>query len=182
LAEKQAQDRNTIEALTRNELNALAKTLKQQSSAVLSSTLSDIESELNQRLNGIKKQIEQQTKPLASILASVKKEAETLQALTFRGWLKPLALSLSLLLGICAGSWALILWLSSSIQEQLETRAALAQQIEMQQNTMAKVKAKTWGVEFHQDTNGRFLILPTGVLPSTGWNIGKRQAVRLGEN
>lgn len=182
LAEKQATDRQQIEALTRSELDALAQSLKQQSNAALSTTLDAIESDLNQRLNSIKKQIEAQTEPLSAALASVKAEAETLQALTFRGWLKPLALSLSLLLGIFAGSWALTAWFSHSIQSQLETRAALAQQIAAQEQALAKIEARTWGVELHQDSNGRFLILPPGVEPSTGWQIGKRQAVRLGKN
>jgi len=88
LAEKQATDRQQIEALTRSELDALAQTLKKQSAAALSTTLDAIESDLNKRLDGIKKQIETQTKPLSASLASVKAEAETLQALTFRAWLK----------------------------------------------------------------------------------------------
>lgn len=182
LAEKQATDRQQIEAMTRSELDALAQSLKKQSNAALSTTLDAIESDLNQRLAGIKKQIEAQTKPLSASLASVKAEAETLQALTFRGWLKPLALSLSLLLGIFAGSWALMQWLSYSITSQLETRAELAQQIKVQEQTLAKIEARTWGVEFNQDSNGRFLILPPGVEPSTGWKVGNRQAVRLGKN
>lgn len=183
LAEKQATDRQQIEALTRSELDALAANLKKQSSAALSGTLDAIESDLNQRLNSIKKQIEAQTMPLSASLASVKAEAETLQALTFRGWLKPLALSLSLLLGIFAGSWALTAWFSHSIQGQLETRAALAQQIAAQEQALAKIEARTWGVELHQaQDGGRFLILPPGVEPSTGWQIGKRQAVKLGKN
>lgn len=183
LAEKQATDRQQIEALTRSELDALAANLKKQSSAALSGTLDAIESDLNQRLNSIKKQIEAQTRPLSASLASVKAEAETLQALTFRGWLKPLALSLSLLLGIFAGSWALTAWFSHSIQGQLETRAALAQQIAAQEQALAKIEARTWGVELHQaQDGGRFLILPPGVEPSTGWQIGKRQAVKLGKN
>lgn len=175
LAEKQATDRQQIEALTRSELDTLAENLKKQSSAALSTTLDAIESDLNQRLNDIKKQIEAQTRPLNASLASVRAEVQQLQALTFRSWLKPLAASLSLLLGIFAGSWALIAWLSSSIQGQLE-------QLETQQKALAKIEAKTWGVELHQDSNGRFLVLPPGVEPSTGWQIGKRQAVRLGKN
>lgn len=182
LKQKQDEDRQQIEALTRSELDALAANLKKQSAAALSGTLDAIESDLNQRLAGIKKQIEAQTKPLSASLASVKAEAETLQALTFRGWLKPLALSLSLLLGIFAGSWALMQWLSYSITSQLETRAELAQQIKVQEQTLAKIEARTWGVEFNQDSNGRFLILPPGVEPSTGWKVGNRQAVRLGKN
>ena len=187
LKQKQAEDRQQIEALTKNELNALARNLQQQSRDALNTTLSAIESDLNQRLAGIKKQIEAQTRPLSASLASVKAEAEILQALTFRAWLKPLALSLSLLLGIFIGSLALMQWLSYSITSQLETRATLAQQIEQQQQALAKIEARTWGVELHQaQDGGRFLILPPGVEPSTGWKFGQgkqsRQAVRLGKN
>lgn len=183
LAEKQATDRQQIDALTRSELDALAQSLRQQSSAALSTTLDAIESDLNQRLSSIKKQIEAQIKPLSASLESVKAEAETLQALTFRAWLKPLAIGLSLLLGIFAGSWGLMQWLSYSIQSQLDTRAALSQQIAAQEQALTKIEAKTWGVELHQAQDGaRFLILPPGVEPSTGWQIGKRQAVRLGKN
>ncbi len=186
LAEKQATDRQQIEAMTRSELDALAQSLKKQSNAALSTTLDAIESDLNKRLDGIKKQIEAQTQPLSASLASVKAEAETLQALTFRGWLKPLALSLSLLLGIFIGSLALMQWLSYSITSQLETRATLAQQIEQQQQALAKIEARTWGVELHQaQDGGRLRILPQGVEPSTGWKFGQgrqeQQAVRLGK-
>ncbi len=78
-------------------------------------------------------------------------------------------------------------WLSYSITSQLETRATLAQQIEQQQQALAKIEARTWGVELHQaQDGGRFLILPPGVEPSTGWKFGQgrqeRQAVRLGKN
>lgn len=38
------------------------------------------------------------------------------------------------------------------------------------------------GVEFKQDNSGRFLILPPGVEPSTGYMTGNRHAVRLGKN
>ena len=180
LAEKQASDREQIEALTRRELEKLASDLQKRSSAALSGTLDAIESDLNQRLSGIKKQIEAQTKPLSTSLASVKAEAETLQALTFRGWLKPLALSLSLLLGICAGSWGLMQYLSSSLESQLQTRAQLSRQIEAQRQTLAQIEAKTWGVELHQNAKGeRFLVLPQSVKPDAGWTVGDRPAVKL---
>jgi hypothetical protein len=181
LAEKREQDRKQIEALTRSELEQLAESLRRQSSDALGSTLSAIESELNERLTGIRRQIEQQTAPLAASLTALRSEAGALQALTLRSWIKPLATALSLLLGIFLGSWALTLWFSSGIQDQLETRADLARQIREQQETLARIEARTWGVTFQEDKGGRFLVLPPGVEPSTGWNSGKRQAVRLGK-
>lgn len=186
LAEKQAQEREQIEELMRRELDALALNFKKQSDAALNTTAAAIESDLNARLSSIRKQTEAQTRPLAQALASVRAEAEALQALTLRAWLKPLALSLSLLLGIFVGSLGLMQWLSHSTQSKLETRAALAQQIEQQRQTLAQIEARTWGVEMRQDSNGRFLILPPGVEPVTGWTFGQgrqqRQAVKLGKD
>lgn len=179
LRQKLEDDRLQIEALTSSELSKLADALKQQSHAALSTTLDAIESDLNQRLNGIKKQIEAQTKPLVSHLASVRAEASALQRLTVRAWLKPLLLSLSLSLGIFAGSWGLMQWLSHGIQSQLETRAALAQEIQRQKRVLAQIESKTWGLELHEDSNGRFVIMPPGVEPSI-WKFGQGEAVRLG--
>lgn len=186
LAEKQTADRRQVEDLMKRELDALAQSFKRQSDAALSTTLSAIESELHARLSSIKRETEKQTRPLSASLASVRAEAEALQALTLRAWLKPLALSLSLLLGIFGGSLGLMQWLSHSMQSKLETRAALAQQIEQQRQTLAQIEARTWGVEMRQDSNGRFLILPPGVEPVTGWTFGQgrqqRQAVKLGKD
>ena len=182
LAEKQEQDRKQIEALTRSALQQLAATLQQQSSDALASTLSAIESELNERLSDLRKQIAQQSTPLAASLSAVQSEVRALQALTFQAWLKPLLLSLSLLLGIFCASWGLMQWFSHSIEEQLETRAGLAQEIREQEATLAKIEARTWGVTFREDKDGRFLILPPGVAPVTGWTVGKRHAVKLGKN
>jgi hypothetical protein len=181
LAEKREQDRKQIEALTRSELEQLAESLKRQSSAALGSTLNAIESELSERLNGIRLRIEQQSMPLESSLKAFRGETAALQALALKSWIKPVATSLSLLLGIFCGSWALTLWFSSGIRDQLETRADLAQQIRGQQDTLAKIEARTWGVTFLEDNDGRFLILPPGMKPATGWTVGKRNAVKLGK-
>jgi hypothetical protein len=55
----------------------------------------------------------------------------------------------------------------------------LAQEIQEQQDTLAKIKTRSWGVTFHEDKDGRFLILPPGA--DTGWTIGKKVAVKLGK-
>lgn len=179
LAEKQEQDRKQIEALTRSALQQLANSLRQQSGDALSSTLNAIESELNERLSDIRQQIEQQSTLLAASLSTIRNETRALQAFTFRSWLKPLLLSLSVLLGIFCGSWALTQWFSLDIREQLATRAGLAQDIREQEETLARLKTRAWGVTFREDEDGRFLILPIGA--KIGWTIGKNPAVKLGK-
>ena len=99
--------------------------------------------------------------------------------LTRWAWLRPVVTALSLLLGICAGSWGLTAWISQSIQTQMATKAALEQEIVTQEQTLAKITSRTHGVELHQDEKGRrFIILPPGAKPETGWELGKRPAVR----
>ena len=86
---------------------------------------------------------------------------------------------LSVLLGICGGSWALTQWLSSTIQSQIRTRTTLAAEIETQRATLQQLQDQTWGVRFHEGDNGRFLVLPSGTMPDTGWTVGERSAVKL---
>ncbi|MBX8892491.1 mobilization protein, partial [Enterobacter kobei] len=53
--------------------------------------------------------------------------------------------------------------------------------LRQQEDALAKMSAKTWGVSYQSDSNGRFLVLPKGVKAETGWTVdsGKRNAVKL---
>ena len=182
LKDKTKADLEQVEQLTRSELEQLAKNLQGALRGALSSTGSATEKqlqELSQRLSQRLSQIDQQSQKLAETSA--------------KAWLKPFLLGLSLLLGICAGSWGLMQYLSSSLESQLQTRARLSQQIETQRRTLAQIEtqrrtlaqieAKTWGVELHQNAKGeRFLVLPQSVKPDAGWTVGDRPAVKLSSN
>ncbi|MEJ1589250.1 mobilization protein, partial [Escherichia coli] len=50
-----------------------------------------------------------------------------------------------------------------------------------QKESLEKLNAKTWGVRYHEDSNGRFLVLPKGMKAETHWteDNGKLNAVRL---
>ena len=50
-----------------------------------------------------------------------------------------------------------------------------------QKESLEKLNAKTWGVRYHEDSNGRFLVLPKGMKAETNWteDNGKLNAVRL---
>ena len=90
--------------------------------------------------------------------------------LATRRWLSVLMTSL-LLAGTCGG----VLWLQSwKIASNLEDIAA-------QNATLEKLNAKTWGVTYLEDRNGRFLVLPKGMKAEAGWTVdnGKRNAVKL---
>jgi Fe2+ transport system protein B len=182
LAEKMAQDRQQVEALTQSALNTHAEHLTQQSSAALNTTLNAIENHLNQRLTQIQHEIEQQTQPLSQTLNQLQQQAQSLNHLTVRSWLKPLLIGLSLLLGIFAGSWGLTAYFSHQITQQIQQQAQLTQQIDAQQHTLNQIQAKTWGIRYLQNDQGRYLILPPGTTASTGWMVGTQQAIKLGNN
>ena len=101
------------------------------------------------------------------------------EALT-RAWLRPLAVGLSLFLGILIGSWGLTRWLSSNIESLFEMRAALTVEIEEQQRTVERLQQTTWGVVLHEGDEGRrFVVLPEGTLEYPPWTVGGRPAVEL---
>ncbi|HHE6249550.1 TPA: MbeB family mobilization protein [Escherichia coli] len=67
------------------------------------------------------------------------------------------------------------LWyLGGMIQANLE-------EIRKQNENLEKLNAKTWGVRYHEGSNGRFLVLPERMKAETNWTMenGKQNAVRL---
>ncbi|MGK3595738.1 Rop family plasmid primer RNA-binding protein, partial [Escherichia coli] len=36
---------------------------------------------------------------------------------------------------------------------------------------LEKLNAKTWGVRYHEGSNGRFLVLPEGMKAETNWTM-----------
>ncbi|ELX2480713.1 mobilization protein [Salmonella enterica] len=95
---------------------------------------------------------------------------ESVMRLATRRWLSVLMTSL-LLAGACGGVQWLLSW---KIAANLDEIAA-------QNATLEKLNAKTWGVTYLEDSNGRFLVLPKGMKAEAGWTVanGKRNAVKL---
>lgn len=95
---------------------------------------------------------------------------ESVMRLATRRWLSVLMTSL-LLAGTCGG---VLWWQSTLIASNLD-------EIAQQNATLEKLNARTWGVTYQEDSNGRFLVLPKGMKAETGWTVenGKRNAVKL---
>ncbi|TYM87403.1 mobilization protein, partial [Salmonella enterica subsp. enterica serovar Typhimurium] len=51
--------------------------------------------------------------------------------------------------------------------------------IREQENTLAKLEAKTWGVTFVTGEGGKFLVVPGGVNGENTWAVGDPNAVSL---
>jgi MbeB-like, N-term conserved region. len=85
-----------------------------------------------------------------------------------RTWLT-LTLVSFLLVGTCGS----VLWWQGSriVSNQNE--------LARQEDALSKLTARTWGVTYQEDQNGRFLVLPSGTKADVGWKVEKRQAVKL---
>ena len=77
-------------------------------------------------------------------------------------WLRLLVVGLSLFLAFSGGSWALMHWLSASIQSRIETLAVLDVRIDQARETLAEIEETSWGVTLREIDGERFVVLPEG--------------------
>jgi len=138
---------------------------------------------------GVKKLVGEQLRTLAGELSqSVAGARRTIEAdiqrLTAdaRRWLfRPVLYGILAALGVAAGAAGLSAWLGAGIRARIEERAALDVGIAEARQTLERIEEATWGVLFHEEEQGRFLVMPEGVGPRTGWTVRDREAVKLEE-
>ena len=128
---------------------------------------------LGENLNGVA------SDALRSIEDDMAASTGRMRGLLMRAWLRPLAVGLSLFLGISGGSWATMHWLSASIESRIRTVAVLNVRIEQARETLAQLEETTWGVTLNQIDGERFVVLPAGSLDNPPWRVGGRPAVML---
>ena len=161
----------------------------------MTSNPNDVTSRLRSRLEADRQQIEEtaasELRRLGESLRAVANDAlRTIEAdtaatvarvrvLLLNAWLRPLVVGLSLFLGFSGGSWALMRWLSASIQSRIETLAALKVQIEQARETVAEIEETSWGVTLREMDGERFVVLPDGTLDDPRWTVRGRPALKL---
>ena len=113
--------------------------------------------------------------------AEVEKQIARTQWLLLRAWLRPLMVGIVISLGIFGASWGLMQWLSSRVQNLLETQETLQLGIAQQQRDLEQLQAQTWGVWLHEEDGMRYVVLPMGTLEVEGWpwTVQGQPAVRL---
>src|SRR6056297_3549765 len=111
LRAKMEDDREQTEVLIQEHLSELSENLKGSISDELSSIREHLESETD-RLN---------------------REYLKLKMVLTRAWIKPLLTGLGIFLGIFAGSWGLMQYLSSSVTSSMEEKALVESQIKTAQ-------------------------------------------------
>ena len=115
----------------------------------------------------------------SSIEADMAVATGRMRGLLMRVWLRPMAMGLSLFLGISGGSWATMHWLSASIESRIRTVAVLNVRIEQARETLAQMEQTTWGLTLREIDGERFVVLPAGSLDNPPWRVGGRPAVML---
>ncbi|HML53262.1 MAG TPA: hypothetical protein PKC79_04150 [Solidesulfovibrio magneticus] len=158
---KTEQDRQELEALTRQQFDALSKSLRQSSAAALRTTEAAIQ------------------KKLGTLEESIASRCQTLSWTFGRKWLQALLLSMALLAGMALGGWGVvtlftykIMILRGEIQSLNASKADL-------ENTVGQLEKRNWGLKVLENQDGRFIILPPKATAKTGWTVGKQQAVKL---
>ena len=113
-------------------------------------------------------------RPVLPVGAGTLREAQRNHA-----WLRPLVVGLSLFLAFSGGSWALMHWLSVSIQSRIGTLAMLEVRIDQARDTLAEIEETSWGVTLREIDGERFVVLPDGTRDDPPWTVRGRPALKL---
>ena len=101
------------------------------------------------------------------------------RVMLLNAWLRPLVAGLMIFIGISGGSWGLMHWLATRVQDRIETLAALDLQIEEARDTLAEIEETTWGVTLLEIGGERVVVLPDGTLANPPWTVDGRPALKL---
>jgi exonuclease VII large subunit len=182
---------------SKRELNSISETIELKSNAVLSR----LDSQTESLLQKVQSHYESLTSSLTTSLSQSQSEIQRLnkelkasliqqqQALSeqskanfktaARSWTKSALIGLSLFIGISAGSWGLMQWLTHEVTARVDALSYVKAQISQQELTLAELLNKSQGVTLNQNENGTFLLLPPGMTVETGWKVGSREAAKL---
>ena len=155
------------------------------------STANDLTERLRRRLESERREIEELTaselgrlgensrRVARNALRTIESDTEAtgrMRELLLKAWVRPLIVGLGLWLGIFAGSWATMRWLSRSIQERIERLAELDYDIYDARQTLAQMEVDTWGVALLEIEGERVVVLPAGTLEDPRWTWRDRPA------
>ena len=159
------------------------------------SSANDLTERLRRRLESERREIEELTaselgrlgansrrvarNALRTIECDTEEATGRMRELLIKAWLRPLIVGLGLWLGIFAGGWATMRWLSRSIQDRIERVAELDYDINEARRTLAQMEVDTWGVALLEIEGERVVVLPAGTLDNTRWTWRDRPVVKL---
>ncbi|EAW6568647.1 mobilization protein [Salmonella enterica] len=159
-------------ASTENMLNSEFRKLEESVDKALSLNRQKIRDAISEHTTSVKKQLDTLSTTVSMQFSTTEAELSRQQKKLLWRVIIPALTALSVTGGIFLGCWGLMEWQESKIAKNILT-------IREQENTLAKLEAKTWGVTFVNGENGKFLVLPDGVKGENTWTVGDKNAVRL---
>ncbi|WP_230887283.1 MbeD family mobilization/exclusion protein [Escherichia coli] len=162
-------------ASTENMLNSEFRKLEESVDKALSLNRQKIRDAISEHTTSVKKQLDTLSTTVSMQFSTTEAELSRQQKKLLWRVIKgrilfPALTALSVTGGIFLGCWGLMEWQESKIAKNILT-------IREQENTLAKLEAKTWGVTFVNGENGKFLVLPDGVKGENTWTVGDKNAV-----
>lgn len=153
------------------DLEQKSKAQRQSTGEMLKAAFSEHEAYVNQELSESAKRIN------SAILDHDQKLASAISQNT-RGILKTIGRTWLIIAGV---SFLLICTSGSILWWQGQKILDNYQAISEQKDALTKLNARTWGVTYREDSNGRFLVLPAGMKGDTNWTVndGAMNAVKL---
>ena len=152
------QQSTQIDTLLRSQQSALAQ---QQATvdALKRLSLADLE-QIREGLNDAitqaqGKAITEAIEPLRTVLAQLQEDGEALSRVTFRGWLKPLLITLVVLLGIGGPAWGVGAFLANEITDRLNKLQSLNEEISTAQQTLDSLPK---GITFVSQGRKKFIV------------------------
>lgn len=158
---KAVQEQQELEALTRQQFNALQQSLNELSKNALITTEAVIQHQLT------------------SLEQSVTTRCRALSWMFARKWLQVLLISMSILMGAGMGGWGLLTIAESKAAGLRQEIASLNNQKVVMENTVNQLEAKTWGLSLVESQQGRFIVLPKNSTLKPGWTIGPNHAWKV---
>ena len=116
---------------------------------------------------------------LRSIEADTVEATGKMRELLMKAWLRPLVVGMSLFIGICFGSWAMMHWLSRIIDSRFETLTEVNIRIHRARETLAEMQEATGGVELIEINGERWVALPPRTPDRPAFTMDGRPYLKL---
>lgn len=155
----------TLEDVSKNALGAIRAGVRDEVGEILKQELKGASEGLLGLSEGVREAVSSQV----SLAHSTE---QTIRGATWR-----FSLVLCIIGGLVAGG----LWMFQDfvLDKAKKERESLLSEIASLTEQADKLKAKTWGIRLHEDSNGKFIILPKGKEADTNWNFGEQRAVLI---
>ncbi|MEX9235449.1 MbeB family mobilization protein [Citrobacter werkmanii] len=159
-------------------LLTLAKDLEQKSKAQQQSTGEMLKAAFSEHEQSVRAELSASARRISDAISAheigltniMNSNQQKVRRMVGRTWLTLTLVTVLLI----ATSGSVLWWQGQQIRDNYVN-------IMEQKDALEKLNARTWGVRYQEDKQGRFLVLPEGVKADTGWTFdnGTKKGIRL---